>query len=50
MIIMYEHEQQEQKDSLKAIMIDTEKKIISVQRVKMVNGKIVGAVTVKYCL
>lgn len=53
MIIAYEHKQeqnQSQSDQLQAVMIDTDKRIIAIQRIKMVGGKIVGSVTVKYCM
>mgnify|MGYP000883005260 CR=1 FL=1 len=51
MIIAYEHKQTETgNDQLQSIMIDTDRRIIAIQRIKMVNGKIVGSVTVKYCM
>ena len=51
MIITYQHEQQETGNGqLQSVMIDMDKKIIAIQRIKMVNNQIVGSVTVKYCL
>jgi len=51
MIIAYQHEQQETGNGqLQSVMIDMDKKIIAIQRIKMVNNQIVGSVTVKYCL
>lgn len=51
MIIAYEHKQAKTgNDQLQSVMIDTDKRIIAIQRIKMVNGKIVGSVTVKYCM